>query len=124
MRSGRRHRVNGEKAAWLSVALVVCACLLTGAIPADALELWSDASGERSVSLNTSLKWTSVLSHASGDTVFFPEEWSAASLWRFRAVVEARPTTWLAAQIAYEQRARTISEGAGAARRRFPLPTV
>ena len=107
--------MNGEKAAWLSVALVVCACLLTGAIPADALELWSDASGERSVSLNTSLKWTSVLSHASGDTVFFPEEWSAASLWRFRAVVEARPTTWLAAQIAYEQRARTISEGAGAA---------
>lgn len=107
--------MNGEKAEWLPVALVVCACLLTCALPADALELWSDASGERSVSLNTSLKWTSVLSHASGDTVFFPEEWSAASLWRFRAVVEARPTTWLAAQVAYEQRARTVSESAGAA---------
>ena len=110
-----RHHMRGEKARRVPVVLLVCACLLTCALPAYAAQLWSDASGERSVSLNTSLKWTSVLSYASGDTVFFPEEWSAASLWRFRAVVDARPTTWLAAQIAYEQRARTVSEGAGAA---------
>ena len=107
--------MQGEKTSRVPAVFLVCACLLTCALPADAVELWSDASGERSVSLNTSLKWTSVLSHASGDTVFFPEEWSAASLWRFRAVVDARPTTWLAAQVAYEQRARTVSEGAGAA---------
>ncbi len=105
----------GEKARRVPAVFLACACLLTCALSADAVELWSDASGERSVSLNTSLKWTSVLSHASGDTVFFPEEWSAASLWRFRAGVDARPTPWLAAQVAYEQRARTVSEGAGAA---------
>lgn len=107
--------MRGEKASGPLVALLVCVSLLACALPVDAVELWSDTSGERSVSLNTSLKWTSVLSHASGDTVFFPEEWSAASLWRFRAVVDARPTTWLSAQVAYEQRARTVSEGAGAA---------
>ena len=95
-----RHCVRGENVRRMSAAFLVCACLLTCALPAGAAELWSDASGERSVSLNTSLKWTSVLSHASGDTVFFPEEWSAASLWRFRAVVDARPTTRLAAQVA------------------------
>ena len=115
MESGGRHHERSEKAGRLLVALLACACALASAQPASAMDLWSDASGARSVSLNTSLKWTSVLSHASGDTVFFPEEWSAASLWRFRAVVDARPTTWLAAQVAYEQRARTVSEGAGAA---------
>ena len=107
--------MHGEKTSRVAAVFLVYTCLLAGALPADAAELWSDASGERSVSLNTSLKWTSVLSHASGDTVFFPKEWSAASLWRFRAVVDARPTTWLTAQVAYEQRARTVSEGAGAA---------
>ncbi len=110
-----RHHMRSEKARRVPAVFLVCACLLTCALPADAAELWSDAAGERFVSLNTSLKWTSVLSHASGDTVFFPEEWSAASLWRFRAVVDARPTTWLAARVAYEQRARMVSEGAGAA---------
>ncbi len=118
-----QHRMRGQKMKKLSVALVVCACLLAGSLPADAAELWSDASGERSLSLNTSLKWTSVLSHAPDNRIFFPEEWSAASLWRFRAVVDARPTTWLAARVAYEQRARTVSEGAGAAGGAGVLPT-
>ena len=66
-----RHHRCSEKTRRVPVVLLVCACLLTYALPAGAAELWSDASGERSVSLNTSLKWTSVLSHASGDTVFF-----------------------------------------------------
>ena len=114
----------GEKARRIPMVSLVCACLLTCALPADAAELWSDASGERFVSLNTSLKWTSVLSHASDNRVFFPEEWSAASLWRFRATLEARPTTWLSTQVAYEQRARTVSEGAGAAGELGVLPAV
>ncbi len=118
-----RHHTHSENARRIPVALLVCVCLLACALPTDAVELWSDASGERSLSLNTSLKWTSVLSHASDNTVLFPEEWSAASLWRFRAVVEARPTTWLAAQVAYEQRSRTVSEGAGEAGGAGVLPT-
>ena len=107
--------MSGDRTGRVTVTLLVLMCVISCAYPASALELWSDKSGERSVSLNTSLKWTNVLSHASGDTVYFPEEWSAASLWRFRAVLEARPATWLSAQVAYEQRARTTSEGAGAA---------
>ena len=105
----------GGRTGRAALTLLVLACVISHAHPAAALELWRDESGERSVSLNTSLKWTSMLSHASGDTVYFPEEWSAASLWRFRAVLEARPATWLSAQVAYEQRARTVSEGAGLA---------
>ena len=99
------------------------ACALLVAYPAAAVELWSDESGDRSVSLNASLKWTSVLSHADADTVYFPEEWSASSLWRFRAVAEARPAEWLAAQLAYEQSARTVSEGAGSAGGASVLPS-
>ena len=128
MQSGKRHHMWDENARRVSVAVLVCTFLLTCALPVYALELWSDASGERSLSLNTSLKWTSVLSRASDNEAFFPEEWSATSLWRFRAVADARPTTWLAAQVAYEQRARTVSEGAGVAGdlgvlpARFPAP--
>jgi len=110
-----RDHMLGERARGIAAASLVCACLLTCALPADAIELWSDDSGERSLSLNTSLKWTSALSHAPDNPDLFPEEWSAASLWRFRAVVDARPTTWLSARVAYEQRARTVSEGAGVA---------
>jgi hypothetical protein len=94
---------------------------MAGAAPASALELWSDDTA--SVDLNLSLKSTSILSHASGDSVYYPEEWSAASLWRMRAAAEARANEWLAAQFAYEHRARTTSEGAGAAGGASVLPT-
>ncbi len=94
----------------LAVALTLCLSLTAGAV-----ELWSDDTGERSLSLNASLKWTSLLSHAPEDTVLYPEEWSATSLWRFRAVVDARPAPWLAGQVAYEHRARVTSEGVGVA---------
>ena len=98
-------------------------CLLVHAGSAAATELWSDATGARSYSLDASIKWTSALSRASSDTVLYPQEWSAASLWRFRAVADARPTPWLTAQVAYEQRARSLSEGAGAGGATGALPT-
>jgi hypothetical protein len=91
---------------------VIALAALAGS--SSAMELWSDDSGSGSVSLNLSAKWTSMLTHAPGDTVYYPEEWSAASLSRFRAVLDARPNDWMSAQLAYEQRARTVSEGAGA----------
>jgi len=70
------------------------------ALPAHALELWSGDEGDASISLNTSVKWTSILTRAPGDTVFFPEEWSAASLGRFRADLEAGRGDWLSAKLA------------------------
>lgn len=123
MRRGRQHSVRCENVGRLPVALLVCACVLASAGPACAMELWSDASGERSVCLNMSLKWTSVLSHSSVDTASASEEWNTASLWRFRAIADARPATWLTARVAYEQRARTVAEGASAAGGTGALPS-
>jgi hypothetical protein len=94
----------------IAALLLVVALAGSGA----AVEIWSDSTGDRSVSLDTSLKWTTLLSKAPDDTLLYPEEWSAASLWRMRLSVDARPTTWLSAHVAYEQRARALSEGAGA----------
>lgn len=99
------------------IAGAAIACLLilaTLAGSSAAVEVWSDSTGDRSLSLDTSLKWTTLLSRAPEDTLLYPEEWSAASLWRMRLSIDARPTTWLSAQIAYGQRARALSEGAGA----------
>ncbi len=113
----------GDRARRVTVVFLACACALSVAPPAAAVELWSDESRERSLSLNASLKWTSVLSHATVDTVYFPEEWSASSLWRFRLAAEARPAAWLSARVAYEQRARLVSEGAGAGGGASALPS-
>ncbi|MFC1526397.1 hypothetical protein ACFL6X_06260 [Candidatus Latescibacterota bacterium] len=78
-------------------------------------QLWSSSSGDRSYSLDGSLKWTTLLSRASADTATYPERWSSASLWRGRLALSAQPRPWLRAEVAYEQRARTVTEGAGAA---------
>jgi len=99
----------------LRIALPSALCLWMLVGSAHAIELWSDESGERSYSVTTSLKWTSLLSHAPSDTTPYPEEWSGSSLWRFRVVLDARPTSWLRAEVAYEQRIRIVSGGAGAA---------
>ncbi len=82
---------------------------------AHAMELWSSYADDRYLSLDTSMKWTSLLSYAPGDTVFYPERWSSASLWRMRLALSAQPMSWLTVKTAYEQRARAVSQGSGAA---------
>ena len=99
----------------LLVGLVVGACLLAWVPVACGVELWSSVDGDRRCCLTTSLKWTSVLSHAPEDSLLYPEQWSSASLWRLRFTLVARPATWLGAEVAYEQRARLASEDSGAA---------
>lgn len=110
------------RAGRLFTAVTIGFLILLHAGSVAATELWSDESGTRSYSLDASVKWTSVLSRAPGDTVLYPEQWSAASLWRFRVVLDARPTGRLAAQVAYEQRARLLSKGAGEAGAAGGLP--
>ncbi|MBD3235457.1 MAG: hypothetical protein GF330_01990 [Candidatus Eisenbacteria bacterium] len=90
------------------------ALLLPTLCPATALELWSDAMGSRKVSLRGSLKWTNLLSHAPRDTILYPQRWSTASLFRGRLGLEVRPAGWLRAEVAYEHRARMVSEQSGA----------
>ena len=79
-----------------------------------AIELWSSVGGDRYYAFDTALKWTSLLSRASEDTLLYPERWSAAALWRMRLGFEALPASWLKVEVAYEQRARTVSERSGA----------
>jgi hypothetical protein len=103
--------------------LAIALCLLTVGRGAVAVELWSNRSGDQRYSLTTTLKWTSILSHAPKDTVLYPERWSSANLWRMRLALDAQPASWLRAEVAYEQRARHISESSGAAGGRGILPT-
>ncbi len=95
----------------LAVATVMLAPLST----AGAFELWSSETGERYCDLDTSIKWTTLLSHAPENPMLYPERWSSTSLWRLRATLRARPAKWLGVGVAYEQRARLVSEDAGAA---------
>ncbi|MCD4690470.1 hypothetical protein K8S17_03325, partial [bacterium] len=95
---------------------VLCSLLIVATLvgPASAVELWSDETGERSHSLNATVKWTSLLSRAPTDTLFYPREWSGASLWRLRLALDSRPRPALHINIAYEQRARIESDATGA----------
>ena len=82
------------------MALVV----LLAAQPAPAVELWSSPDGARYWALDAALKWTSLV---------YPERWSSASLWRGRLALGAQPAQQWHVRVAYEQRARSVSEGAG-----------
>jgi hypothetical protein len=95
----------------LVVAMLVLAPLST----ARAFELWSSETGDRYCDLDTSIKWTTLLSHAPENPLLYPERWSSTSLSRLRATLKIRPVEWLGIGVAYEQRARLVSEGAGAA---------
>ena len=88
--------------------------LLSLPAPVHAIELWSSVGGDRYYALDTALKWTSLLSRATEDTLLYPERWSAAALWRIRLGFKAQPIPWLNVEVAYEQRARTVSERSGA----------
>jgi hypothetical protein len=103
--------------------LIILISLITAPGPAKAVELWSSEGGERHYSLDASLKSTWLLSHAPGDTVLNPERWSSATLWRMRLVLRGRPAPWLSGEVAYEQRARTVSESSGAGAGAALLPS-
>lgn len=93
--------------------LPVAAALLTAATAARARDLWAD--GDASIALRTSLKSSALLSRAPDDPALFPEQVAAESLWRLRLEMEARPGPAATAAVAYEQRVRVFSQGAGSA---------
>jgi len=96
----------------LGTTTAICLC---ASVPAShSFELWSSSDGNIHYSLDASLKSTSLLARAPDDSLLYPERWSGASLWRMRLAFEARAGSWLNAEVAYEQRARTISERSGA----------
>lgn len=94
-------------------ALAAAWSLAAIAWPAAGRELWSE--GESSLALRSSAKASLVVSRAPGDPDLFPERESAASLWRLRFDLDARPGPSWAAAVAYEHRLRVVSGGAGLA---------
>jgi hypothetical protein len=91
--------------------LHLAAAFLVAAGAARARDLWAD--GDASVALRTSLKSSAVLSRAPDDPALFPERVSGESLWRLRLELEARPGPAATAAVAWEQRVRAFSQGAG-----------
>jgi len=79
----------------------------------DAIEIWSSDDGARSTTLDTALKWGSLLSHAPDDPLLFPERWSGVGLFRFRLGLGYRHGAFFNTELAYEHRARLVSENAG-----------
>ena len=92
---------------------LVLAIVLAAAQPALAVDLWSSTDGARYWALDSALKWTSLLSRAPEAPLFYPERWSSASLWRGRLALGGQVADRLHLRVAYEQRARSVSEGAG-----------
>jgi len=92
---------------------IAAALLLAAPATARGRDLW--AGGDASVALRTSIKSSAVLSRAPDDPALFPEQVSGESLWRLRLELEARPGPAATAAVAYEQRVRVFSQGAGLA---------
>ncbi len=87
--------------------------LLTLAQPAAARDLWTGDDLESSLSLQSALKSSLLLSRAPDDPLLFPERTSGASLWRERFTLTADASDWLTAQAAYELREQISSSAAG-----------
>jgi hypothetical protein len=96
----------------------IAALLLAG--PAAAGD--PDAGREMGLSLRASLKGAAVVSRAPHDPALFPEDSSATSFWRFRLDGEGRPRPWTTFALAYEQRLRVASQGAGSENLGGPIP--
>lgn len=83
-------------------------------------ELWAER--DASIALQTSFKSSALLSRAPDDPELFPEQVSGESLWRLRLELEARPGPGATLAVAYEQRVRVFSAGAGLAPAASILP--
>ena len=87
--------------------------VLLAAQPAFGISLWSSADGSRYWALDTAVKWSAISSHAPDAPLLYPERWSAAALGRGRLALRGQAAD-LHVRLAYEQRVRAVSTGAGA----------
>ncbi len=89
-------------------------CLGLLSIPVYAIELWSDPEGQRKAALDISGKWSSLASHAPDDPALFPKRDTLTELFRLRLGLNFRYYDWAAGELAYEQRAKWLSDKAAA----------
>ncbi len=67
----------------------------------------------RRFSLDGAMKLTSLTSYSPDDPLLFPDRWSSVGLVRSRWSFRGRHSRWLNSEIAYEQRARLVSDENG-----------
>jgi hypothetical protein len=87
---------------------------------ASAIDLWTNESGERIFSLDTTLKFTGLTARAPSDPILFPERTSHMGLTRLRLSFDYSHEDWMNAQFAYEQRANYQSSGGVSGSRLLP----
>lgn len=78
-----------------------------------AMDLWSNADGDKAVGLDVAGKWSSLLSHNPDDPTLFTKRDSITEFFRLRLGFNGYYEDWLNWELAYEQRARWLSQGAG-----------
>ena len=88
--------------------------VLLAAQPAFGVSLWSSADGSRYWALDTALKWSALSSYAPDAPLLYPKRWSAVALGRGRLALRGQAAAGLHVRLAYEQRVRAVSTGAGA----------
>ncbi|RKY10493.1 MAG: hypothetical protein DRP65_06505 [Planctomycetota bacterium] len=77
------------------------------------MDLWSNAEGDKAVGLDVAGKWSSLLSHNTDDPTLFAKRDSITEFFRLRLGFNGYYEDWLNWELAYEQRARWLSQGAG-----------
>ena len=91
---------------------------------AAASDAGAGADERRADPFEITIKATGLVSRAPDDMALYPVRDSASSLWRMRLTYQGRPAEGVRTELAYEQRARLQSEGAGAAGAAGLLPSA
>lgn len=92
------------------------------ASPAAGRELWSDESGERRLSLDTTLKFSGLATYGHDDEVVYPDRFTGASLARLRIGLDYHFGPRANARVAYENRARWTERATAAGATGAALP--
>jgi hypothetical protein len=95
---------------------LVLMCMIAAFYPANighGAVLWEDEESQRILELNTSLKWTSLVSRAPDDPLLFPERNAAVGLFRGRFDLKYAQVPFLDANFGYEHRMRAQTQDAG-----------
>jgi len=97
------------------IAVVALAATLAFSATSSARDLWESEDGSRSFSLGTAIKGTAISTVAPVNPPLTLVEDSFTSLWRLRLTLKLYASENSRYELAYENRVRLVSEGAGAA---------
>lgn len=90
----------------------LAACLAVFCMHAYALEIWSSEEEERSLTLDTALKFSAVGTQNPDNGLVYPHSSTATGMHRLRLGLKMNWDDWIRGELAYEHRARWVSEDA------------